>query len=149
MNVLFLCTGNSARSILGEAILNRLGDGQIQAFSAGSHPTGTVNRNALDLLQQNSFPTEELRSKSWIEFSTPDSPVMDYVITVCSNAAGETCPVWPGDPIAEHWDLADPAGVEGTPTEIGLAFLAAYRDIEKRIIALVGEISRNREETKL
>ena len=132
-NVLFLCTGNSARSILSEAILNRLGDGRLRAFSAGSKPVGRVNPGALELLGWREYPTDELRSKSWDEFAGPDAPAMDYVITVCNNAAGETCPVWPGHPATEHWDIADPAGVGETDEERRAAFAEAYAVLQKRI----------------
>ncbi len=132
-NVLFLCTGNSARSILSEAILNRLGDGRFRAFSAGSKPVGRVNPGALELLGRRDYPTDELRSKSWDEFAGPDAPAMDYVITVCNNAAGETCPVWPGHPATEHWDIADPAGVGETDEERRAAFEEAYAVLQKRI----------------
>jgi arsenate reductase len=132
-NVLFLCTGNSARSILSEAILNRLGEGRFRAFSAGSKPVGRVNPGALELLGRRVYPTEDLRSKSWDEFAGPDAPAMDYVITVCNNAAGETCPVWPGHPATEHWDIADPAGVGETDDERRAAFEEAYAVLQKRI----------------
>jgi arsenate reductase len=132
-NVLFLCTGNSARSILSEAILNRIGDGRFRAFSAGSKPVGRVNPGALELLGRREYPTDELRSKSWDEFAGPDAPAMDYVITVCNNAAGETCPVWPGHPATEHWDIADPAGVGETDEERRAAFEEAYAVLQKRI----------------
>ena len=132
-NVLFLCTGNSARSILSEAILNRLGDGRFRAYSAGSKPVGRVNPGALELLGRREYPTEDLRSKSWDEFAGPDAPGMDYVITVCNNAAGETCPVWPGHPATEHWDIADPAGVGETDEERRAAFEEAYAVLQKRI----------------
>jgi len=132
-NVLFLCTGNSARSILSEAILNRLGDGRFRAFSAGSKPVGRVNPGALELLGRREYPTDELRSKSWDEFAGPDAPAMDYVITVCNNAAGETCPVWPVHPATEHWDIADPAGVGETDEERRAAFEEAYAVLNKRI----------------
>lgn len=132
-NVLFLCTGNSARSILSEAILNRLGSGRIRAFSAGSKPVGKVNPGALELLGRLAFPTEELRSKSWDEFAGPDAPAMDFIITVCNNAAGETCPVWPGHPATEHWDIDDPAGVGETDEERRAAFEQAYATLDKRI----------------
>jgi arsenate reductase len=132
-NVLFLCTGNSARSILSEAILNRLGEGRFRAFSAGSKPVGRVNPGALELLGRRVYPTEDLRSKSWDEFAGPDAPAMDYVITVCNNAAGETCPVWPGHPATEHWDIADPAGVSETDDERRAAFEEAYAVLQKRI----------------
>ena len=132
-NVLFLCTGNSARSILSEAILNRLGDGRFRAYSAGSKPVGRVNLGALELLQRREFPTDGLRSKSWDDFSGPEAPEMDYVITVCNNAAGETCPVWPGHPATEHWDIEDPAGVGASDEERRAAFEEAYAVLEKRI----------------
>ena len=132
-NVLFLCTGNSARSILSEAILNRLGEGRYRAFSAGSKPVGRVNPGALELLGRRSYPTEGLRSKSWDEFAGDGAPAMDYVITVCNNAAGETCPVWPGHPATEHWDIDDPAGVGATDEERRAAFEKAYATIDTRI----------------
>jgi len=132
-NVLFLCTGNSARSILSEAILNRLGDGRFRAFSAGSKPVGRVNPGALELLARREYPTDELRSKSWDEFARPGAPQMDYIVTVCNNAAGETCPVWPGHPATEHWDIADPAGVGETDEERRAAFEEAYAVLNKRI----------------
>ena len=132
-NVLFLCTGNSARSILSEAILNRLGDGRFRAFSAGSKPVGRGNPGALELLGRREYPTDDLRSKSWDEFAGPDAPAMDYVITVCNNAAGETCPVWPGHPATEHSDIADPAGVGETDEERRAAFEEAYAVLNKRI----------------
>jgi len=135
LNVLFLCTGNSARSILAEALAGHLGvtRGRFQAFSAGSHPNGTVNPLALELLQQNRLPTEGLRSKSWDEFARPDSPPLDFVITVCDNAAGEVCPVWPGQPITAHWGVADPAAVEGTIEARRRAFLDAFLVLKRRI----------------
>jgi len=132
-NVLFLCTGNSARSILSESLLNRLGCGRFRAFSAGSKPVGRVNPGALELLQRRGYPTEELRSKSWDDFAGPGAPAMDYIITVCNNAAGETCPVWPGQPATEHWDIDDPAGVGDTDDERRAAFEEAYAVLQKRI----------------
>ena len=132
-NVLFLCTGNSARSILSESLLERLGAGRFRAFSAGSKPVGRVNPGALELLQRRGYPTEELRSKSWDEFAGPGAPAMDYIITVCNNAAGETCPVWPGHPATEHWDIDDPAGVGDTDEERRAAFEEAYAVLQKRI----------------
>lgn len=138
-NVLFLCTGNSARSILSEAILNRLGEGRFRAFSAGSKPVGRVNPGALRLLQERSYPTDALRSKSWDEFAGPDAPTMDFVITVCNNAAGETCPVWPGHPATDHWDIDDPAGVGETDEERRAAFEQAYATIDARIRGFVAK----------
>ena len=137
-NVLFLCTGNSARSILSEAILNRLGEGRFRAFSAGSRPVGRVNPGALELLARREYPTDELRSKSWDEFAQPGAPQMDYIVTVCNNAAGETCPVWPGHPATEHWDIDDPAGVGETVEERRAAFEEAYAVLQKRIEKFVG-----------
>ena len=139
-NVLFLCTGNSARSILSEAILNRLGDGQFRAFSAGSKPVGQVNPGALELLQRREYPTDGMRSKSWDEFAGPDAPAMDYIVTVCNNAAGETCPVWPGHPATEHWDIDDPADVGDSDEERRAAFEEAYAVLEKRIEKFVDRI---------
>jgi arsenate reductase len=133
-NVLFLCTGNSARSILAESIMNRLGKGQFRAVSAGSHPTGRVNPLALSLLSQLDFPTEGLRSKSWDEFAAPGSRHLDFVFTVCDKAAGESCPYWPGQPMTAHWGIPDPAAVEGTDVEKSLSFRQAFRSMETRII---------------
>lgn len=132
-SVLFLCTGNSARSILAESIMNRLGKGQFRGFSAGSYPKGRVNPFALSLLTQLEFPTESLRSKSWDEFAAPESLHPDFVITVCDNAAGEACPHWPGQPMTAHWGIPDPAAVEGTDSEKSLAFREAFRSLETRI----------------
>lgn len=132
-NVLFLCTGNSARSIMAEAILNRIGLGRFKAWSAGSMPAGEVNPHAITLLKRQNHPTGGLRSKSWDEFSGPDAPKMDFVFTVCGNAANEVCPVWPGQPMSAHWGVPDPAAVEGTDAEIGLAFADAYRMLHNRI----------------
>ena len=132
-NVLFLCTGNSARSILAEALMNRWGQGKFLAFSAGSHPTGTVNPYALALLQRAGIPLEKLRSKSWDEFATPGAPAMDFIFTVCDNAAGETCPYWPGHPMTAHWGVPDPAAIDGSAAEKEKAFWSAFRTLEARI----------------
>ena len=132
-NVLFLCTGNSSRSIMAEAILGKLGAGKFRAFSAGSHPTGYVHPHAANLLQSLGYDTSGLRSKSWSEFAQADAPVLDFVFTVCDNAAGETCPVWPGQPMTAHWGVPDPGDTKGTPAEIGLAFKYAYRTLFQRI----------------
>jgi len=132
-NVLFLCTGNSARSILGEAILNSIGRGRFVAFSAGSHPAGRVNPYALELLLKNRLPTEHLRSKSWDEFAQPGAPELDFVFTVCDSAAGEVCPIWPGQPITAHWGVEDPAAVDGSDEDKRKAFFTAYNVLFNRI----------------
>jgi arsenate reductase (thioredoxin) len=132
-NVLFLCTGNSARSIIAEAILNKLGPGTFQAYSAGSQPKGRLNPHAVQLLQSLGYSTSGLRSKSWNEFAKPGAPVLDFVFTVCDNAAGETCPVWPGQPMTAHWGVPDPADAKGSPAEIAMAFKDAYRMLHQRI----------------
>jgi len=132
-NILFLCTGNSARSILAEAIMNKVGEDRFHAYSAGSHPRGEVNPNALSLLKRLDHPTEGMRSKSWDEFSGPDAPKLDFVITVCDDAAGEVCPAWPGQPMTAHWGMPDPAAVEGTDVEIALAFAETYRMLNNRL----------------
>ncbi len=134
-NVLFLCTGNSARSILAEAILNRVGAGRFQAYSAGSQPKGEVNPYALELLKRLDHDISALRSKPWDEFAQPDSPKLDFVFTVCDNAAGETCPIWPGQPMTAHWGMPDPAAVEGSPAEIAVAFADTYRMLNHRLEA--------------
>jgi arsenate reductase len=132
-NVLFLCTGNSARSILAEAILTRRGKGQFKAFSAGSHPKGAVHPMALALLERKGLPTEGLRSKAWDEFVQPGAPRLDFVFTVCDNAAGEVCPIWPGQPMTAHWGQPDPAAVEGIDLDKTNAFREAFRMLERRI----------------
>lgn len=136
-NVLFLCTGNSARSILGEAILNRDGAGRFRAFSAGSRPTGQVNPFAIELLRQRGFEVGALRSKSWDEFAGRSAPNLDFVFTVCGNAAGEICPVWPGRPMTAHWGLEDPAAVAGTDEAKREAFLETYVQLGRRIAAFI------------
>jgi arsenate reductase len=132
-NVLFLCTGNSARSILAEALLNHWGRGRFRAFSAGSYPIGKVNPLALNILERHSLPTEGLRSKSWDEFAVPGAPPLDFVFTVCDKAASEVCPIWPGQPMTAHWGVADPAAVEGGELEKIQAFRDAFRVLENRI----------------
>lgn len=136
-NVLFLCTGNSARSILAEAILRNLGTGRFNAFSAGSQPKGEVHPFALELLQNLKLDASFARSKSWEEFARPGSPKMDFVFTVCDNAANEACPVWPGQPMTAHWGIPDPAAAEGTDAEKHLAFADAYRQLSNRISAFL------------
>jgi len=135
-NTLFLCTGNSARSIMAEAWLNHIGRGRFKAFSAGSHPVGSVNRHAIEQLQRARLPTTALRSKSWNEFAAPGAPRLDFVFTVCDNAAGEVCPVWPGQPITAHWGVPDPAAVEGSEERIRKAFLEAFTILSRRITLL-------------
>jgi arsenate reductase (thioredoxin) len=132
-NVLFLCTGNSARSIMAEAILRRKGAPAFASYSAGSHPAGAVRPEALRQLETARLSTEELRSKSWTEFTTPEAPRMDFVFTVCDNAAREACPVWPGQPMTAHWGVPDPAAVEGTPQQIERAFRDAFMTLDRRI----------------
>jgi len=136
-NVLFLCTGNSARSILAESLLNQLGKGRFQAFSAGSHPAGQVNPFALELLAKNHFPISGLRSKPWDEFAQPAAPRLDFVITVCDKAAGEVCPVWPGQPMTAHWGIPDPAAVEGSDDAKRHAFVEAMSRMQRRISLFV------------
>ena len=136
-NVLFLCTGNSARSILAEAWLNAAGKGRFKAYSAGSQPAGRVNPYALELLQKNRLDTAELRSKSWDEFARPGAPKMDFVFTVCDNAAGEVCPVWPGQPVSAHWGVDHPAAVGGSAEDKRKAFLRAYVELSARINSFV------------
>ena len=138
MNVLFLCTGNSARSILAEAYLNSAGKGRFVGYSAGSKPGGTVNPFALELLQEKAIDTSRARSKSWDEFAKPDAPKMDLVFTVCDNAAAEECPFWPGHPVSAHWGVPDPAAVQGSDEEKRRAFLAAFNQLSARIDFLLG-----------
>ena len=136
-NVLFLCSGNSARSILAEAYLNAAGRGRFTAYSAGSHPGGKVNPLALELLEKNRIDSAGLRSKSWDEFARPGAPLLDFVFTVCDNAAGEVCPIWPGQPISAHWGVNDPAAVNGSDDEKRKAFLRAFTELSARINLLL------------
>lgn len=137
MNVLFICTANSARSILAEALLNRQGAGRFRAYSAGSQPAGAVHPRALALLQRHQYPAEGLRSKDWSEFAGPGAPVMDFVLTVCDKAAGEVCPVWPGQPMSAHWGVADPAAAQGQDELIERAFAEAFSVLSRRISLFV------------
>ena len=132
-NVLFLCTGNSARSIIGEAILNRIGKGKFHAYSAGSMPRGDVNPHALALLKRLDFPTDGLRSKSWDAFAVPGAPRLDFIFTVCDNAANEVCPAWPGQPMTAHWGIPDPAAATGSDADIAQAFRDAFMALQRRI----------------
>jgi protein-tyrosine-phosphatase len=132
-SVLFLCTGNSARSILAESLLNHWGNGKFRAFSAGSFPKGQVHSLAIDLLKRMNLPAEGFRSKSWDEFAAPEAPPIDFIFTVCDNAAGEICPVWPGKPVSAHWGIADPAAAEGTEADKASAFRKALEELETRI----------------
>jgi arsenate reductase len=132
-NVLFLCTGNSARSILAESLLNHWGKGKFRAFSAGSFPKGQVHPKALELLSRMNLPSEGFRSKSWDEFAAPQAPPLDFIFTVCDNAAGEVCPIWPGKPMSAHWGIADPAAVEGSDADKAFAFRKALGELETRI----------------
>lgn len=134
-NLLFLCTGNSARSIMAEAIANKAGRGRFRAYSAGSHPTGTVNPFAIDLLERMGYPTRGLRSKSWDEFAAPGAPEVDFVFTVCDNAAGEVCPIWPGKPVTAHWGFPDPAARQGTDVEKAAAFADVFAQVRRRVDA--------------
>ena len=136
-NVLFLCTGNSARSILAESILNQIGSGRFKAFSAGSHPSGSVNPQVLELLKKNGLPSTDLRSKSWDEFASPEAPALDFVFTVCDNAAGEVCPIWPGQPMTAHWGIEDPALIEGNDAAKRDAVSTAFRLLNRRISLFV------------
>lgn len=136
-NILFICTGNSSRSIMAEAIMNHLGPHRFVAYSAGNQPAGQVKPGALDCLARNQLSTEGLRSKSWSEFATPDAPVMDFVITVCDNAAGEVCPMWPGQPISAHWGLEDPAKTLGTDEEKAKAYKDTFMKLHRRISMLL------------
>jgi protein-tyrosine-phosphatase len=136
LNVLFLCTHNSARSVLAESIMNRVGAGRFRAFSAGSMPSGRINPHAIALLQHLNYKTDDLRSKAWDEFAkanNPEAPDLDFVFTVCDNAAGEVCPIWPGQPMTAHWGVPDPSSTEGTEAEVAVAFAEAYRQLNNRI----------------
>jgi len=145
-NVLFLCTGNSARSILAEAILNQIGKGRFRAYSAGSHPAGKVNPYVLDMLAAQNLPVADLRSKSWDEFALPGAPALDFVFTVCDNAAGEVCPVWPGQPVSAHWGIEDPVAVEGDDAARRHAVHTALQLLNRRISVF---INREREEQRI
>lgn len=135
--VLFLCTGNSARSIMAEAILNAQGKGRFQAFSAGSHPAGFVHPLAAELLAKHRFPADDLRSKSWDEFAVPGAPTLDFVFTVCDKAAGEVCPVWPGQPMTAHWGVEDPAAAAGSEEERRRAFFTAFNQLQRRLMLFI------------
>jgi arsenate reductase len=137
LNVLFLCTHNSARSVLAEVLLNKMGRGRFNAYSAGSHPSGRINPLALELLERNRLPTEGLRSKNWDEFARPGAPSLDFVFTVCDQAAGEVCPIWPGQPMTAHWGIEDPAAVQGTGEEKRRAFFRAYNQLQNRLSIFV------------
>jgi arsenate reductase (thioredoxin) len=148
-NVLFLCTGNSARSIMAEAILNRLGAGKFRAYSAGSQPKGGVNPNTIQILQKLGYDATQARSKSWNEFVRPSAPQFDFIFTVCDDAAGEACPVWPGKPMTAHWGIRDPAAVAGSPLEVAAAFQEAYGLLVKRIELLAALPFRSLDELAL
>ena len=155
-NVLFLCTGNSARSIMAEAILNHKGHGVFTAYSAGSHPSGAPRPEALAQLASAGLPTEGLRSKSWDEFAAPGAPHIDFIFTVCDNAANEVCPIWPGHPMTAHWGIPDPAAVQGTPEEIARAFRDAFTILDRRIslflalpLATLGQLAIQKEITQI
>ncbi|HLB16371.1 MAG TPA: arsenate reductase ArsC [Burkholderiales bacterium] len=137
LNVLFLCTHNSARSVLAEVLLNKRGQGRFRAFSAGSHASGRINPFALELLERNRLPTEGLRSKNWDEFARPGAPPLDFVFTVCDQAAGEVCPIWPGQPMTAHWGIEDPSAVQGTDEEKRKAFFKAYNQLQNRLSIFV------------
>lgn len=149
LHVLFLCTGNSARSILAESLLNQRGEGRFVGHSAGSHPKGEVHPLAIELLRDMKVPIEGLRSKSWDEFAAPGAPPIDFVFTVCDNAAGETCPVWPGQPMTAHWGIADPAAVGGSPQERRTAFRKAFSELDSRIKIFANLPIRALERTRL
>lgn len=136
-NVLFLCTGNSARSIIAEALMNRLGEGRFKAYSAGSFPRGEVNPHAIPVVESLGFKASDFRSKSWDEFAAPDAPQLDFIFTVCDNAAGEVCPIWPGKPVTAHWGIPDPAAAIGSDSEIAVAFRDAARQLRNRISAFI------------
>ncbi|GGC13315.1 protein-tyrosine-phosphatase [Oxalicibacterium flavum] len=136
-NILFLCTGNSARSIMAEALVTTMGHGQFKGYSAGSNPNGVVNPYAIEQVKKTGYPTDNLRSKSWDEFAAPDAPHMDFIITVCDNAAGEVCPIWPGHPSSAHWGFQDPAAVEGTDEDKRAAFERVFKQILARMNTFV------------
>ena len=148
-NVLFLCTGNSARSIIAEAALRQAGGERFRSYSAGSHPSGRMNPYALEFLRANRMPTDGLRSKSWDEFAQTAAPPLDFVFTVCDSAAGEVCPVWPGQPMTAHWGVEDPAAVDGTETAKWLAFRSAFRELENRIKVFTSLPLRTLDRTRL
>lgn len=148
-NILFLCTANSARSIIAESILNREGNGFLRGYSAGSLPAGKINPGAINLLSELNYPTENLRSKSWDEFAKPDSPKMDFIITVCDNAASEVCPVWPGNPISAHWSVPDPAQYGINESASKEAFLAAYKTLFNRILMFCNLFLKNKNNINL
>lgn len=148
-NVLFLCTGNSARSVIGEAILNKIGAGRFRAYSAGSQPKGQIHPETIKLLESLGYDTSGFRSKSWAEFARPSAPLFDFVFTVCDSAAAESCPVWPGQPMTAHWGIPDPAEATGTPAEIAMAFREAYRLLNQRIAIFVALPIRSLDELAL
>lgn len=148
-NVLFLCTGNSARSVIGEAILNKIGAGKFRAYSAGSQPKGQIHPETIKLLESLGYDTFGFRSKSWAEFARPSAPLFDFVFTVCDSAAAESCPVWPGQPMTAHWGIPDPAEATGTPAEIAMAFREAYRLLNQRIAIFVALPIRSLDELAL